>query len=75
MLLDDRQHATESSHIASTKEVVEDKTAKSNTDITSVVSHTRVIVPRTWRNLLPQRTRERFDDQRRSMDSHEIQWE
>ena len=42
MLLDDRQHATESSHIASTKEVVEDKTAKSNTHITSVVSHTKV---------------------------------
>ena len=39
----------------STKEAVADDTANSNTDITS-----RVISPRTWRNLLPQRTRRRL---------------
>ena len=39
-LLDDRQHATESSHIASTKEVVADDTANSNTDITLRVTQT-----------------------------------
>ena len=38
-LLDDRQHATESSHIAPTKEVVADYTAIGNTDITSRASH------------------------------------
>ena len=52
-LFDDRQHATESTHNASTKEVVADDPANRNTDILSRVSQ-------TWRNLLPQRTRRRL---------------
>ena len=39
-LLDDRQHATESSHIAPTKEAVADDTANGKTDITFRVSQT-----------------------------------
>ena len=58
-LLDDRQLATESSHIAPTREVVTDDTAKSNTDIPFRVSQT-VISPRTWKNLLPQGTKMRL---------------
>ena len=73
-MLDDRLHATESSHIASTKEVVADDTANSNTNITSCVSQT--ILSDFSKNLeepSPTENEEEIDDQIRSMDSHEIQ--
>ena len=74
-LLDDRQHATESSHIATTKEVVADDTANSNTDITYFASAKQhgVISPRTWSEPSPTFNEEEIDGQTRSMDSHEIQ--
>ena len=75
-LLDDRQHATESSHIASTKEVVADDTANSNTDMTSRVSQTTLSdLSKNLEELSPTENEEEIDDQTRSMDSHEIQSE
>ena len=75
-LLDDRQHATESTHIAPTKEVVTDDTANSNTDITFRVSQTTL--SDFSKNLVepsPTENEDEIDDQIRSMDSHEIQCE
>ena len=75
-MLDDRQHATESSHIVSTKEVVADDTANSNTDITSRVSQTTLSAfSKNLEDSSPTENEEEIDDQTRSMDSHEIQCE
>ena len=77
-LLDDRQHATESTHtnIASTKEVVADDTAKSNTDITSRVSQTTLSdFSKNLEEPSPTENGKEIDDQIRSMDSHAIQCE
>ena len=75
-LLDDRQHATESSHIASMKEVVADDTANSNTDITFRVSQTTLSdSPKNLEEPSPTENEEEIDNQTRSMDSHEIQCE
>ena len=72
--LDDRQHATESSHIAPTKEAVADDTANSNTDITSCVSQTTLSdFSKNLEEPSPTDNTEEIDDQTRSMDSHEIQ--
>ena len=75
-LLDDRQHATESSHIAQTKEAVADDTANSNTDITSCVSQTTLgDFSKNLEEPSPTENEEEIDDQTRSMDSHAIQCE
>ena len=75
-LLDDRQHATESSHIASTKEAVADDTANRNTDNTFRVSHTTLSdFSKNLEEPSPAENEEEIDDQTRSMDSHEIQCE
>ena len=73
-LLDDRQHATESSHIVSTKDVVAEDTANSNTEITSRVSQTTLgDFSKNLEEPSPTENEEETDDQTRSMDSHEIQ--
>ena len=70
------QHATESTHIAPTKEVVADDTANSNTDITFRVSQTTLSgFSKNLEELSPTENEEEIDDQIRSMDSHEIQCE
>ena len=72
-LLDDRQHATESAHIASTTEAVADDTANSNTSITSRVSQTTLSdFSKNLEEPSPTENEEEIDDQTRSMDSHEI---
>ena len=71
--LDDRQHANESSHDASTKEAVADDTANSNTNITSCVSQTTLIdFSNNVEEPSPSENEEEIDDQTRSMDSHAI---
>ena len=63
-LLDDRQHATESLHIAPTKEAVADETASSNTDITSCVSQTTLSdFSKNLKELSPTENEEEIDDQ------------
>ena len=75
-LLDDRQHATESAHTASTKEAVADDTANSNTNITSCVSQTtQSDISKNLEEPSPTENEEEIDDQTSSMDSHEIQCE
>ena len=75
-LLDDRQHATESSHMASTKEVVADAIANSNTDFTFRVNQTTLSdFSKNLEEPFPTENEEEIDDQTRSMDSHEIQRE
>ena len=71
-LLDDRQHASERSHIAAMKEVA----ANSNTDISSRVSQTTLSdVSKNMEEPSRTENKEEIDDQTRSMDSHEIQCE
>ena len=75
-LLVDRQHETESSHIASTNEAVADDTANSNTNITSRVSQTTLSdFSKNLEEPSPTENEEEIDDQTSSMDSHEIQCE
>ena len=75
-MLDDRLHTTESSHIASTKEVVADDTANSNTDITFRVSQTTLSdFSKNMEEPSPTENEDEIHDQTRSMDSHEIQCE
>ena len=75
-LLDDRQHATESSHIVSTKEAVADNTTSSITDITSRVSQTTLSdFSKNMEERSPTENEKEIDDQTRSMDFHEIQCE
>ena len=67
-LLEDRQHATESSHIVSTKEAVADDTANSYTDITSRVSQTTLgEFSKNLEEPSPTENEEEIDDQTRSM--------
>ena len=64
---------TESSHIASTKEVVADNTANSNTNITGCVSQTTLSdFSKNLEEPSPTENEEEIDDQTRNMDSHEI---
>ena len=64
MLLDDRQHATESSHIASTKEVVEKKTAKKQHACHICCQpHETAWLLQELGGTFSHSTRERFDDQ------------
>ena len=75
-LLDVRQHATESSHIAPTKEVAADDAANGNTDITSRVSQTTLSdFSKNLEEPSPTENEEDIDDQTRSVDPHEIQCE
>ena len=75
-LLDDHQHATGSSHIPSTKEVVADDTANSNTDITSrVIQTTLSDFYKNFEEPSPTENEKEIDDQLRSMESHAIQCE
>ena len=75
-MLDGRLHATESLHIASTKEVVADDTAKSNTNITSRVRQTTLSdLSKNLEEPFPTENEEEIDGHTRSTDSHEIQGE
>ena len=75
-MLDDCLHTTESSHIASTKEVVADDTAKYDTNITSRVRQTALSdLSKNLEEPFPTENEEEIDDQTRSTDSHEIQGE
>ena len=75
-LLDDRQHATESSQIASTKEAVANDTANNNTSTTSRVCQTTLSDFSKKLEEPPSTEKEEsIDDQTRIMDSHAVQCE